>query len=191
MRDQLPTHQKLLLVIGYHLGMRRGEILSLRWDQVDGGAGLIRLSAKQAKAKTGRVAPLYGELRASLEIAYGARQQKDEADREVGIVSWRGQGIKGPKTGWQQARERAELPGLLVHDLRRTAVRNMMRAGIPEQQAMLISWHKTTAIFRRYNITDERDIGGGGRENGSLYGRSGKGLGMPRWTAKSGQCTPS
>jgi integrase len=46
MRDELPDHQKLILVIGYHLGMRRGEILKLRWDQVDWDANLHRRAVR-------------------------------------------------------------------------------------------------------------------------------------------------
>ena len=49
LREELPDHQRLILVIGYHLGMRRGEILKLRWDQVDWDANLIRLEKKQTK----------------------------------------------------------------------------------------------------------------------------------------------
>ena len=127
LRDELPDHQKLILVIGYHLGMRRGEILKLRWDQVDWDANLIRLEKKQTKAKKARNAPLYGELRAWFELAYSARDPQCPF-----IVSWRGHGITEVKTAWKKARERAGVPALLIHDLRRTAVRNMIRAGISE-----------------------------------------------------------
>ena len=57
LRNELPDHQRLVLIIGYHLGMRRGEILQLRWDQVDWNANLIRLEKRQTKGKQARVRP--------------------------------------------------------------------------------------------------------------------------------------
>ncbi len=154
-RSELPDHQRLILVIGYHLGMRRGEILKLRWDQVDWKENLIRLEKKQTKEKQARVAPLYGELRAWLEMAWPTQEGKTTAR-----LSFRGRERESTKLKplWNKARERAKVPSLLVHDLRRTAVRNMIRPGIPEKQAMRISGHKSRSIFDRYDITDERDI---------------------------------
>lgn len=153
LRDLLPDHQRLILVIGYHLGLRRGEILNLRWDQVDWRHNVIRLEAKQTKSKRARVAPLYGELRAWLDMALAKREKECPF-----LISYRGHGISELKTAWQTARKKANLPNALVHDLRRTAVRNMIRAGVPEKMAMLISGHRTRSMFDRYNIVDERDI---------------------------------
>jgi integrase len=70
------------------------------------------------------------------------------------IVSWKGHGIREAKTVWKKARKRAGVPGLLIHDLRRTACRNMIRAGISEKRAMEITGHRTNNIFRRYDITE-------------------------------------
>lgn len=105
LRDELPDHQKVVLVIGYHYGMRRGEILSLQWDQVDWDGNVIRLERKQTKAKKARVAPLYGELRAWLDMAYTVR----DPDCPF-IVSWQGHGISEVKTAWRKARVRAGVP---------------------------------------------------------------------------------
>lgn len=153
LRDELRDHQKLILVIGYHFGMRRGEILNLRWDQVDWDGNVIRLEKKQTKGKKARVAPLYGELRAWLEMALSVRDPESPF-----IVSWQGHGISEVKTAWKSARERAGVPDVLVHDLRRTAARNMIRAGMPERKVLDIVVWKTRAMLDRYNIMDEGDV---------------------------------
>jgi integrase len=138
-----------------------GEFRKLRWDQVDLEAGEIRLEAKQTKGKAPRVLPFYDEevrewMERQREFSTGERvfSWKQNAKLVVAKEKALGSHLKG----WDRASEDAGLPGLLFHDLRRSAIRNMERAGIPRSVAMRLSGHKTEAVYRRYDIVSEGDL---------------------------------
>lgn len=161
--DVLPDPVKPVFVVGFHLGMRTGELLKLKRDWVDLAEGLIYVNGRVTKNRKPKTAPIYGDMRAWLDMLItrgGLVAPKNKA-----LFVWEdGSAIKSFRGSWEKAIEAAGLPGLLFHDLRRTAVRNMIRAGVPEKIAMEVSGHKTAAMLWRYNITDTRDIVEAGRK---------------------------
>jgi integrase len=156
LRDELPEEIRPLFVVGYHTGARIGELKTLRWDQVDLLANRIRLEPGTTKNGEGRSLPIYGEMREWLRIG---KEIRDSQFSDCPYVFHRAsKPVKNFRKSWELACERAGVSGLLFHDLRRTAVRNMVRAGIPEKIAMQISGHKTRSVFDRYNIVSDRDL---------------------------------
>jgi integrase len=160
LRGQLPIDVADSARFAYHSAWRRGEVLGLEWkdvhlDRRDGVivGGTIRLPATRTKNKRGRVLVLRAELLDAIRDRYARRRL------DCPLVFHRGgQPIRDFRAAWETACDKAKLPGVLFHDLRRSAVRNLVRAGVSQTVAMAISGHKTASVFRRYDITNEADI---------------------------------
>ncbi len=169
LHDALPEYLRPVVTFAYTYGWRKGEILSLTWDRVDLVGGTVRLDPGSTKNREGRTVVLTEELRSLLLRQWeGARaivgkQKLGPSPREVvQAIPWvfhrNGQPIRDFRRAWTTACKSAGLGGRIPHDFRRTAIRNMVRAGIPERVAMMISGHKTRSVFDRYDIVSEGDL---------------------------------
>ena len=161
----LPAEVRPIVTFAFYTGWRiRSEILSLQWRQVDMKAHTVRLDAGTTKTGRGRVLSFGSlpELRAVLEAQH--RTVASLARNGV-ICPWvfhrNGMPIRNFRYAWKAACKAAGCPDRIPHDLRRTAVRNLERAGVPRSIAMQITGHKTEAVYRRYDIVDEDDLGDG------------------------------
>lgn len=160
---ELPDHLKAVVAFAYFTGCRYSEILALEWRQVDLARGTARLDPGATKNEDSRVVPLARELRELLELQR-ARRDAEFPGQALVFFGRTGESIRDMRTGWANACRRAGLidaegeATAIFHDLRRTGVRNLIRAGVPERVAMSISGHRTRAVFDRYNITSEADV---------------------------------
>lgn len=132
---------------------RKSEIRSLEWRDVSLAAREIRLRPEHSKNKTPRVIPLTGRLLEIIERAHAERRLDCPY-----VFHLEGKSIGDFRKAWRAACKAAGLHSLIFHDLRRSGVTNMGRAGIDESTAMKVSGHKTVSVFRRYKIEATRDI---------------------------------
>ncbi|MDA2910262.1 site-specific integrase [Nitrospiraceae bacterium AH_259_D15_M11_P09] len=170
LRGALPDYAKVAITLAYYSGMRMGEVCSLTWDRVSWTEGKLYLKAQDTKTREPRVLYLTGDLWRVLEA------WKPRCVQSWPSCAWichrNGVQLQNLKSVWRRAcqrvglgqmvqdpdKERKVWQGRIPHDFRRTAIRNMVKAGVPEKIAMAISGHKTRSVFNRYNIIDEGDL---------------------------------
>ena len=145
-----------------YTGWRRGECASLTWASAEDGQR-IQLPGRDAKNRESRSIPVEGRLAEILERRRAARIATCPY-----IFHRTGHQIVEFRKSWRRA---CKLAGVqrLFHDLRRSAVMNLVRAGVPEKTCMAISGHKTRSIFDRYNIVNDRDMRDAMRKVESLH----------------------
>jgi len=175
-RRRLPVDLQAAVTIAFTYGWRRDEILTLQRRQLDLTAGTLCLDTGTTKNDDGREVDLTDELCALLGaqvervkalerqlgrvVPYlfphlrGVRALNPAAQRRAAVL---GEPIRDFRRAWATACRHAGVPGLLKHDLRRSAVRRMVNLGMPERVAMAMTGHKTRAVFDRYHIVSRGD----------------------------------
>jgi integrase len=157
----LPEHLRPVVHVAYLTGWRRSEILSRRWKHVDLELGWLRLEPGETKNGAGRSFPFHNfpELR---EVLMVQRARVSEIEKASGqIVPWvfinpNGMPLVDFRNAWRTACRAAGCPGKLLHDFRRTAIRNFERRGVSRSAGMALSGHLTASIYSRYSITDSK-----------------------------------
>jgi integrase len=150
--------------------------MALSWAQVDFEAGIVRLEPNSTKTDQGRTFP-FGVLPELTTLLRQQREHTSGIERRLGqvipyVFHRNGKPIRSYYDAWRAACRRAavekrvgletvirpRLLGRTPHDFRRTATRNLIRAGVPQHIVMKLCGWKTDAMFRRYAIVDERDL---------------------------------
>jgi integrase len=192
--DTLPSHLRPLITLLYYCGTRIGEALQIGWAQVNLNTRLIRLEPEQTKTDEARVLPLPSVLVAMLcemkpeksastgKVFDGTNLRKEwmDACAACGL----GRKIEVPGKKYDPRYE-----GLTLHDLRRSAVRNLINAGVRERVAMQITGHKTRSVFDRYHIVSSDDVTGAMRAVESASLNSGDSLNGEKLVKKRASTT--
>ena len=166
-RDALPSYLRPVATLAYHSGWRKEEILSRTVDKVNMHEGTIRLDPGETKNEDGRIYYMNDEVKEAIAEALANRNPACSY-----LFQRDGEQIKDFRGAWESAcieagfcevvtdeeGEQTKIPTKLFHDYRRSAVRDMVRSGIPEGVAMKISGHKTRSVFDRYNIVSDQDL---------------------------------
>ena len=159
--EAAPVWLAEMIRFAYATGWRRGELLALRWEWVDGEAGEIRLP--DSKNDEGRVVPIAGELVSIMDRLKGARCVT-RPDGSIALAETVFHCCGSPISrkrfvrAWNSARKAAKLEGRLFHDFRRCAARRLIGAGVSQAVAMRVTGHKTPSMFRRYQIVESSDV---------------------------------
>lgn len=177
---------RALITTAYTVGFRRSELLNMKVAQIDLLNRTIRLWRGTTKSKEPRLVKMTPDVFVLLTAMCQGKHSEDLVFTRDGqpIIDtrdeWQNMCVaaslgkfvcpdckqtvteagewKCTQCGKQWNKHAVLYAGPILHDLRRSAVRNMIRAGIPEKQAMEISGHKTRSIFGRYDIVSEQDL---------------------------------
>ena len=193
LRKRLPEDLQVAVTIMYQFGWRLREVLTLTLSQVNLEAGTLRLEPGTTKNNEARLVYLTEELKGLLAAQI---DRMKALSRKLGrVVPFLFPHLRGPYKGtqrrdfrvaWKTAVEAVGMAGALKHDFRRSAVRNMERAGVPRSVAMKLTGHKTESVYRRYAIVSDADLQDATRRlTGTFTGTISPALDSPHPTAQN------
>jgi integrase len=158
LRDALPQYLRGFVTFAYKVGWRISEIANIKWSQVDRKQGIVRLEVGETKNDEGRTIYLDDELKKVIDTQWKNRKIAKKLMPYVFVNRTGIDRIKRFDKVWKRACLDSGIGVRLFHDFRRTAVRNLVRSGVPERVVMMISGHKTRSVFDRYNIVNDNDL---------------------------------
>lgn len=171
--QRLPKYLKPVARFAALTGWRLQETLGLKWSDVDFESGEVRLLPGKRKNDEGRSFPIHALppleklLRDQLDLTRTLERETGEIIPHV--FHREGKRIISLRKAWSNACTLAGLEGTWFHDLRRTAVRNLEKAGVSRSVAMKLTGHRTESVYRRYAIADQRSLEEGGEKLAKLH----------------------
>ena len=153
-RAHLPAPWQDILDLAYYSGWRKQEILGLTWEEIDEGR---RRHSALARAARRRWWDASSPSHPPLPTRWHRRRARRDPASPL-VFHRDGIPVRRWRTAWRTACQAAGVPTRFLHDCRRTAARNLIRANVPERVAMLLTGHKSRAIFDRYNIIHEQEL---------------------------------
>lgn len=159
LRAAMPDNLKPIFTYLYFTGCRVGAAKAVDWSQIviDADKVEVRLRGSQVKNRKPLLLPLPDDL--ALMLRQQARKVGRVFDATNLVKAFRKACVEVGLGKWRDPKNHdAGYDGLVIHDLRRSGVRNLRRAGVPEDIAMKISGHRTRSVFSRYNIVDSSDL---------------------------------
>src|SRR5216683_699544 len=157
---------RALMAVAYNFGFRKAELLGLRVGQIDLKARTIQLRPGETKSGRGRTVVMTDDVFPLIAACIEGKPATDSV-----FTFENGKPVRNLRRPWEAMCKAAGI-SILLHDFRRTAVRNLIRAGVSRDVAKRISGHETDSIFSRYNITDQSDVAEASRKLDSARAKS-------------------
>jgi integrase len=156
--DNSPAHLKPILIVGFYTGMRKGELLGLKWSHIDREKGFIRLPVAMTKEGKPKSIPINRHVRAVLAALPRSLHHNN-------VFTYRRQRIKNLRRSFESACKNAGIPhgrkaenGLVFHDIRRTVKTNMLRAGVDKALRDTILGHSLQGMDVYYLKPGDEDL---------------------------------